>query len=71
MGLKELRKSKGLSARAVGRIMDMSHVQVCNIESSTDLRISTLCRYAKAIGEPVTTVMGILEKKVREIYQNA
>lgn len=57
MTLAELRKSKGLKAREVGRRMGQSHVNVLRLENTGSAPIPTLERYAAAIGDDLVTVI--------------
>ena len=57
MTLTELRKSKSLKAREVGRRMGMTHVNVLRLESSGSAPLSTLERYADAIGDELMIVI--------------
>lgn len=52
--LTKLRKDGGLSMREVARRMGTNQSTVHQVESQTrDIRVSTLQRYARAIGHPI------------------
>jgi transcriptional regulator with XRE-family HTH domain len=50
MLLAETRERRGLSQRALAETMGTTHANVSRVERGDDLRVSTLQRYAQALG---------------------
>ena len=64
--LAERRRTAGLSQTAVAELMGTSQGQVTRFESGADTRLSTVARYAAAVGMKVEWKLEPLTKPVRK-----
>lgn len=64
--LAERRRVAGLSQTAVAELMGTSQGQVTRFESGADTRLSTVARYAAAVGMKVEWKLAPLTKPVRK-----
>lgn len=59
--LSDFRTAKGLTLDQLGKLMGVSHVSVRKLENQGNPRLSTLKRYAAALGVPVAEIVEALE----------
>ena len=67
MNLSELRESKGLSVREVGRRMKKTHPAILKLEERNGAPMDTLRDYAAALGVQLDEVLEV----VKNNFQNA
>lgn len=57
LNLRSLRKSSGLTASEVAQKMGVATTGVERLDAADDCKLSTLVRYARALGKPVTVTI--------------